>query len=138
MKRYEKPLIFESSDLAEGVFADSGLISDVIEEPVPGTGEPPVQQDVPNSYSVMQTNRWDIYAQYNVTVTNGSASHVDTVTVLIGTTGTVTEVTGNIASYEVGNGCVSITFNNYGNGFDGGATNTFYVQVAGSADVGLV
>ena len=120
---YRKPLLFRVGDLAEGVYAASG--DDGI-SPQPNA-----------KYTLVQTNAWDGNKQYNITFTNLTDEKVDAVRVDLKANGVVSTVSGNVTGVVEGN-VVHITFNNYGNGIDAGATvGPIYMAVTGTGDFSL-
>lgn len=119
---YEKPIVLLQNDLAEGVYAASGA---------------PVTSDSGATYTLAQTNAWDGNKQYNITFTNHSSEKVDSVTVMLNVHGNVTSIGGNVSGAVNGNTAV-VTFSNYGNGIEGGATvGPIYMAVTGTGDFSL-
>jgi hypothetical protein len=78
-------------------------------------------------------NSWDGNKQYNITLKNNENHKVDSITVTLYATGTVTGVSGNVNG-TINGTIVTVTCNNYGNGFEAGATGNFYMLVTGNGD----
>lgn len=127
MFNYEKPIVLDSDAVAEGVFMASGENGPSQEDTTP-------QESA--DYSLNQTNAWEGNKQYDITLTNKSSQPVDSITVTLKATGTVTSVSGNVTG-TVNGDTVTITCNNYGNGFAAGASSTFYMQVSGTGDFAI-
>lgn len=138
MKVYEKPVILESNDLSEGVFTASGYISDAVPEATAGTGEVPTPETggaSAGSYTLNQTNAWDGFKQYDLSVTNNTDQDMTEISVIVGCEGTVTQIVGNVTGVVNGDGTATLTFNNYGNGIAAyGTYNNIYLQVAGQGE----
>ena len=79
------------------------------------------------------TNSWDGNKQYYITLKNNENHKVDSITVTLYATGTVTGVSGGVNGTLNGT-IVTVTCNNYGNGFEAGATGTFFMHVTGNGD----
>ncbi len=79
------------------------------------------------------TNSWDGNKQYYITLKNNENHKVDSITVTLYATGTVTGVSGGVNG-TINGTIVTVTCNNYGNGFEAGATGTFFMHVTGNGD----
>ena len=115
--------------LAEDVYAASGDAAD-------NTSQAGNSSSQANGYSLEQTNAWEGNKQYNITLTNDSDKHVDSVSVTVKVKGTVTSIVGNVSG-TVSGSKATITCNNYGNGFAAHASGTFYMAVTGSGEFSL-
>ena len=116
---YQKPLVLSNEDLAEGIYAASGT---------PAASA---------TYTLTQTNAWDGNKQYNITFTNNSNQQLDSITVTVNVSGNVTGISGNVSGVINGN-TADITFNNYGNGIEAGATiGPVYMAVTGTGEFSL-
>lgn len=124
MKTYEKPIILANSELSEGVFAASGSYQ-------------PSSQPTNNNYSFSERDSWGTGANYDFTLTNTGDEHVDSLTITVPVGSGLTGVQGNGTVTNNGDGTITITFDNYGQGFDAGQSATIYVQTTGNGDFGL-
>ena len=95
-------------------------------------------EDYECSYVMTNYDSYNGVKQYNLFFTNNTASHVDSMTVKIPYFGNVTSVGGNVSGVVSSDGYVYITFNNYNNGFNAGATTDgIYTTVNGTGSFGL-
>ena len=115
---YERPLVLNTCDLAEGVYAASGQSSD----------------NSPTSYTLDLIGQWDGNKIYQINFTNNTDEKVNSVTVILNVTGNVTGIGGNVSGSVSGNRA-TVTFTNYGNGIAAHATvGTDYMLVTGTGD----
>ena len=136
---YQRPLIIRLPDLAEGIYAFSGdVYEEQLEQFVSENSDTPSQNSGAGaSYRLAQTNAWDGNRQYDFFFTNNSDQKVDSLTVTVSCNGTVTSIGGNVSG-NVNGDTADITFNNFGNGIEGGATvGPIYVLVTGQGDFGI-
>lgn len=126
MKTYEKPLVMVNNDLAEGVYAASG--GGQISGPTAN-----------GTYYLKKQESWSGNTKYNVDITNTSSEKVDAVTIVIGLQGTIDQVGGNISNPIIGGNTLTVTFDNYGHGFEANETvNDVYLWVHGNGNYELV
>ena len=85
------------------------------------------------SVSLTYENGWDGHRKYNITIKNNLDHKVDSITVTLKATGNVTGIAGNVTG-TVNGDVVTITANNYGNGFKAEESQTFYMDVLGTGD----
>ena len=117
-----------SSESTKPSSSESGTPSESSESP-----ETPVFPEGGFGYSLKVTNAYNNVKQYDITITNKSANKVSEAAVVLNvTSGKVTSVSGNVSGAISADGkTVTITSNNYGNGFDGNSSATFYMEVRG-------
>ncbi len=121
MKSYQKPIVLLNSDLSEGVYTASG--------------------DIGGSYTLAEGGTDTGSKLYSLSLTNASGENVDSVTVTLTTYGNITAIYGDkdgIVCVNNGNGTVTVSFNNHGNGFDPNETiGSIPVRVVGTGDFGI-
>ncbi len=107
-------------------------------EPTETPDETPTPTPFPESgYTLEQSSAWPGNKNYNIVFKNSSNEKVDSVTVTLHATGTITKIGGNVTGTINGN-TVTITFDNYGNGLEAGAvTDSIYMHVEGEGEFSL-
>jgi len=122
MSKYEKPSVMELDSVSEGVYMASGAGSE--------------SDSSSFSYSLNTTAAWDGHRNYDITLKNNTGSKVDSITVKVKKNGNVTSVGGGVTGAIEGD-YVTITSNNWGNGFEAGTSASFYVAVTGTGEFSL-
>jgi prepilin-type N-terminal cleavage/methylation domain-containing protein len=99
---------------------------------------PPEPLVIPaGGYTLSGRNAWADNAQYNVALTNTTSKKVSSITVTMHVaSGTVTTISGAFSGTVSGE-YITVTTNNYGNGFEPGASATLQISVQGSGDINL-
>lgn len=109
-----KPMMLVNDDLAEGVYAASGAA---------------VKKDI--TYSLDRCDAWDGNKNYYFSITNNSSKKVDSVTLTFKVNGTVNSIGGNVSG-SVNGSTATVTYDNYGHGFEANSTvGNIYMHVTG-------